>query len=220
MRRFSLFLVIGLTAALGPFAVTAHAAPKVTCTTDLSSPPNYPGNVVVPSGETCNLQSAKVGGNVTVQPGGRLISGAATVIGGSVTSTNAGTDNRDVLGTGAFDFSVVICNSTIKGNVSISGSASSVLVGGPGCGGNAIAGDVSLVGNKSRNNHLSSNDPTYDCNLGTTCRIGGNATVNGNKFFVIQHNKIYGDLTCRDNVCGLSERYNIVLGVRRGQCVV
>jgi hypothetical protein len=214
MRRIGWFLAIAVTAGLGPFALTAHAAPTVTCTSTLSSPPSIPGNVVVPAGETCFLKDATVGGNVTVQPGGRL-SILRSVIQGNVTSTNAGTDTTDV------PFSVFICNSKVVGNVTITGSASDVVVGGgPGCAGNSIGGDVVLTGNRFV--QLDYNSPNLQgrhCSLTVPCRIGGNVTVSNNKRAEIIYNKIYGDLTCRDNVCGLDERGNTVLGVRRGDCV-
>jgi hypothetical protein len=172
--------------------------------------------VVVPSGYTCALGAANVGGNVTVEPGGRLhISGS--IVGGNVTSTNAGTNTAP---SPFSPFSVLICNSKIGGNVTITGSASKVTVGGQNCAGNLVGGNVVLTGNRVV--ALIGNSPNSQgrsCSLNVRCRIGGNVTVSNNKFAHVTFNKIDGDLTCRDNVCGIEEHDNVVGGVRRGQCV-
>jgi hypothetical protein len=169
------------------------------------------------------LVDARVPGNVTVQPGGSLTVGQS-IIGGNVTSTDAGD--------GPGSYSVVICGSRVDGNVTITGSVGQVVVGGPLCGGNQIGGNVTLTGNHA-NVYLDYNAQpplTQNCGRGggqasasqvpnLKCGIGGNVTVSNNKRPEVTFNKIYGNLTCRDNVCGIVEHDNIVLGVRRGQCV-
>jgi hypothetical protein len=182
-----------------------------------------PGNVVVPSGATCNLQGATIGGNVIVQPGGRLIIGGGTTVKGYVTSGGAGTDTANPFGTGPEAFSVIICNSTIGGPVSVSNAASQVLIGGTsstggGCGGNNIAGNVSVSNNQSLVT-VSENGGT--CRApGGTCKIGGSLFASNNvgptKIF---NNVIAGALACSNNAPGaITGGGNTTGGSKTGQC--
>src|SRR5437899_7580788 len=98
-------------AATGGVLIGGDAFATFTCT---GSPSTSPINdqVIVPSGATCNLQGITVNGNVSVQPGGRLIIGGGSTINGNVSSQRAGTDPNSPF-TGPF--SILVCNSRISG---------------------------------------------------------------------------------------------------------
>jgi hypothetical protein len=197
-------LAAGLLAATGGVLYTGAAFGATQCTGEIDGPQTIKANLVVPSGSTCNLQGPGlvINGDLTVQPGGRLVSGGGTVINGNVSSTQAGTDSTTNPFGPSESFSVVMCNTTVKGNTTISQSNSQVLVGGTsagggGCGGNNLGGNVIIQNNLGRVS-LSENSAS-DCNIGT-CGIGGNATVNGNTgpTFVLD-NAIGGNLACSSN---------------------
>ncbi len=181
-----------------------------------------PGRVIVPSGATCNLQGATVGGSVLVQPGGSLIIGGGSTIKGGVSSSSAGTGNGDPFGTGAENFSVIICNSTISGALSVSNSASQVLIGGTsstggGCGGNNIAGSVTVSSNQGI---VSVSDNGGSCAApGGTCGIGGNLSATSNvgptKIF---NNVIAAGLACSNNTPPITGSGNTTGGSKSGQC--
>jgi hypothetical protein len=228
MRRkiFSIVTVVLLAVGAGLVGEQAASAAfnPATCNTGADYATAFfgstPGNVIVPSGATCNLQEATVGGNVVVQPGGRLIIGSGTVVKGSVTANNAGTDTASPLGSPQA-FSVIICNSTIGGNVSISGSASEVTVGGNssggGCGGNSIGGGVSVSNNHGRV-EVSDNSPGPDCHVSAGCKVGGGVSVFNNTGPVeVNNNKITGGLSCSGNGT-ISSSGNTTGGAKSGQC--
>jgi len=203
-KKTALFAAALVAVAAIGFTQTAFAVPTQQCTGEIDGPQTINANLVVPSGVTCNLQGPGlvINGNVSVQPGGRLIIGGATQVNGNVTSTGAGTDSTTDTFAVPESFSVVICNSTITGSVSISSSASQVLVGGTsagggGCGGNNIGGDVNLTSNRGQVS-VSENSGD-DCNI-RTCRIGGNVSLTSNKgpTFVV-NNDIGGNLACTSN---------------------
>jgi hypothetical protein len=216
MRRISLFFVVALVAGLGPFAVAAYAHPTVRCTGTLASA-HIPGNVVVPSGATCVLDGVYIGGNVTAQPSTHLTIGDGSIIKGNVTSVDGGGEVAQP--------AVTICDSKIEGNVKITDAYNAVIVGGrQSCAGNFIGGNVTLTGNTG-GVYLENNGPLaqsancrIETELGIRCRIGGNVVVSANNLAEVAYDKIYGDLSCRDNG-SITERYNVVLGIRRGQCV-
>jgi hypothetical protein len=223
--RFVSAAAIALLLGGGLLVQQSASAATYTCTSVFSGTTS--GGVVVPSGATCNLQGATVNGTVSVAPGGRLISGSDTVITGGVSASHAGTDNADPFASGAEDFSVIICNTTISGPVSISYSESQVLVGGTsssggGCGGNNIAGSVTLSYNQGPVT-LAENSPNGDCNI-KNCHIGGSVSISYNKIgpvlnppVVVLDNKISGGLSCSNNG-DISGSNNSTGGPKTGQC--
>ena len=212
-RRFlvlaAAFTLVGGTSVLLSAPAQAAFNPSA-CNTgaayDNSFSGTVTGNVIVPAGATCNLQGATIGGSIVVQPGGRLIVGGGTSIGGSVTASNPGTDTANPFGTGNEAFSVIMCNSRVTGSVSVSGAASQVLIGGTSttggqCGGNNIGGSVSLS-----NNHgpvtVAGNMPSPDCRApGGTCGIGGSLSLTNNTPgpVTVRDNAVTGSISCSGN---------------------
>ena len=122
--------VAGLVALAGAVLIpgTARAAANLTC--QVGFPSGAKGtynNVIVPStakgSNFCFLDGATVLGNVSVQPGGAVFIANSTIA-GTLTSTSAGTGT----GGGGATFSVVMCGTTLGGNMSISGSSSPVEI--------------------------------------------------------------------------------------------
>jgi hypothetical protein len=206
----------------GALTSAASAAPN-PCSGDGSNG----GTIIVPSGTTCNLQGSTVG-SVFVQAGGRLISGSGTHITGSVYSSGAGTDTTSdpfALGAARYNFSIIICNTTIDASINVQGSASNVVIGDDeNCGSNKIGGSVNLSNNTGGVEML--ND-VGSCPIGG-CGIGGSVTVNNNTGVThddpesaeIGANKIAGSLACSGNANGVSNdgSPNTVTGARTGQC--
>ena len=181
---------------------------------------DYTGTIVVPSGTTCNLQGpATLTGSVIVNPGGRLVVGSAQHITGSITANQAGTDTADLLGTGPFSFSVVMCNAIVDGGVNVSRSASDVLIGGGACGPNHIGGTVNLSGNKVV---TLDNDQSSCSALVAPCTIGGSAFLSNNGQGVlllpvqVSDNHIAGTLGCQNN-SGITGANNVATS-KTGQC--
>ena len=182
-RGFLAVSVAGLLAVGGGLLVSttgsAATAPNVTCQpgqTLSSTSPGY-NNVTVPAADHganfCNIQGATVHGEVTVLSGGAVVIGGTSTI-GSLSSNSAGTGNGDVLGNGAFNFSVVMCNSTDLGTLTINGSQSLVMlgdsdvVGGNNCGGNTLKGLTNTVNDNRGGVEIDSNT------------VNGNLSVNSN----------------------------------------
>jgi hypothetical protein len=248
MRKAVLGVAIGLVALGGPLVGVASAG-KLTCTTAYYGQ-TINSNVVVPSGNTCNLQGSRVKGSVTVEPGGRLVVGGTSRVEGSIASKKAGSDTTtDPMGNGQ-SFSVVICNTKVSGDVTITQSIDRVVVGGGPCGGNAIlgaveltanTGGVELVGNapQAESGACPIEDPRPPVGFGldTPCRIDGNTKVSNNSGSIdppysgasesaaVGYNNIGGNLNCVGNANGVtdiavSSDSNTVAGSKSGQCAV
>ena len=163
-----------------------------------------------------------VNGNQTLSGGFWFVQGAH--IKGSLTIT-AGTDvlilnsTIDLGVTGTNPRAVGICNTTVKGSVSITGASGLVLLGDPGddrCASNNIQGDVSLSSNAG-GMEVQSN------------KIGGNVSLTGNSGAgpfpedlgpEVEANKIQGNLSCSGNSAQLTNdgKTNTVTGTKSGQC--
>jgi hypothetical protein len=202
-------------------STTPAFAATTTCTGTLAGgAPTVTGNVIVPAGGNCNIQGQTVTGNVIVQPGGTLIIGGGSTIQGSVLSSGAGTNTpatNPLTGDSTpLPYSIIICNSTIRGAVSASSSTGEVMVGADeGCGGNTISGSVSLSGNKGgvdvwgntiggSVNAMSNSGSTND-DPGTAVEISGN--------------KLAGSLSCSGNTSVATDHGpNTTGGAKTGQC--
>ena len=248
MKKGFLFLAVAVLMAGGPFVHSAAAA-TFTCTETVFGPSSIQKSVTVPSGSTCNLQGIRVRGNVTVQPGGRLIIGGTSRVDGFVSARSAGSDTTtDPFGTGQ-TFSVVVCNTRIGSYVDIKGSIDRVIVGGGPCGGNSINGDVKLrqntggvvlVGNAPQAESgactIEQPKPPDGFGLGVPCGIGGEVQVLDNSGSInppydetesaaVGYNNIDEDLICTGNANGVtditeSSDSNIVGGDKVDQCAV
>jgi hypothetical protein len=243
MRRGILFVALTLVTVGGPLATSASAA--TTCTDTIYGPTPIKNSVTVPSGSTCNLQGIKVGGSVTVKPGGRLVIGGTSQVGGAVTAKDAGSDtSTDPIGNGQ-TFSVVICNTKIGGDVRITGSIDRVVVGGGPCGGNAIGGNVrlsdntggvELIGNAPQADagscQIEDARPPVGFGLDTKCRIQGSVTVKDNsgttnppysgpESAAVGYNRIGGNLACSNNTNGETDiAVSSDSNTKSGQCAV
>jgi hypothetical protein len=205
MRKILLSIMgAALIAGTGALTVPASAAPPLTCTGTNSG---IYSSVIVPSGFTCYLEGATVNGSVTVQPGGRLAVFGSTIK-GSVNSDRAGTDTNRIF------FSIVICESSITGSVTITRATSNVFVGDPdvGCDNNTIGGSVTLnsndVGPELINNKISGS-VTVNSNQGVTHDDPQSAHV--------QFDTITGALNCAGNVNGVKGGVNTA-AAKTGQC--
>lgn len=72
MRRLVLLLSASLLSTLFITAPAAVAQPDTTCTTGVPLTGTIPGNVIVPTGQVCTANNARVLGNVYVRPRGAL----------------------------------------------------------------------------------------------------------------------------------------------------
>jgi hypothetical protein len=121
--------VAGVVALAGAVLIqgTAHAG-ATPCQGGFHQPGGTYGNVVVPSSANgsnfCFLNGATVQGQVKVQAGGAVLI-ANTTIASNLSSASAGT----ATGGSGLTFSVVLCGTTVGGQVSITSSQSLVEIG-------------------------------------------------------------------------------------------
>ncbi|MBV8385287.1 MAG: hypothetical protein JO155_00705 [Acidimicrobiia bacterium] len=177
-RRLVAVSVVGLlslgAAILAIPAGSAATAPNVTCQPGQTLSGVY-NNVLVPGTDNganyCSIQGATINGTLTVQPGGAVVIGSGSTV-HAITSNSAGTGTGDPLGLFAtYNFSVIMCNSTVTSTMTINGSQSAVLIGDSdaGCGGNTLNGASNTlndnhggveVDSNTVNGNLSVNDTT------------------------------------------------------------
>ena len=221
MRR-TIFVVVAamLATSLGSLLSTGDAfGVTQNCTGSFSG--SFTGTISVPAGAVCSLQGASITGNVSVLPRGALIVGGGTIITGNLSATNAGTASGNPFGTGAENFSVIVCNSKVNGKTSVTGSVSQVLLGGTsstggGCGGNSFGNNVALTSNKGR---VTVSDNGGVCAApGGTCGITGSLALTSNKPgpVTVTNNTITGPLSCTLNN-GVTSSGNTAAS-KNGQC--
>jgi hypothetical protein len=182
--------------------VAKIATQLVACTATLSG---AQGSLVIqPDGTTC-LEHATVSGSVQVRPGARLSVEHSSTTGPIVADAPA---------------SIGLCDSSVRGAVSVSDASGFVLVGDPtddACGGNTITAGLVL-----QNNHSG-------VEVGAN-HIGSSASVNGtsgngpfpeDQGAEIEGNVIGGSLACSGNNPAPKNdgQLNSVAGSRNGQCV-
>jgi uncharacterized repeat protein (TIGR03803 family) len=156
------------------------------------------GNVTMVSG-TFALNSASVGGNVTINGGGTYTFGPATTIGGNLQIQNIplGSESNSV------------CGTTIYGNMQLDNNGTAVQVG-PAppqtCAGDTIGGNLEVVENTS-------SALMFDNS------VGGNMSVLDNTGPVdVVGNTVRGNLLCQGNTNLLMGSDNTVGGNITGQC--
>jgi hypothetical protein len=186
------------------------------------------GSLTVSSGQDiCIRSTGSVGGNVTVNGGGRVdilggsISSNLTIQSGGALNFQGGTLSGSLSSTGA-NF-VNVCGATIKGWVTISASTSFVLFGdagddgSPGCAGNSVSANLTLSNN------------TAGLEVGGNTTFAASVSVTGNTGAgpnaedaspEIEKNKISGNLSCSNNTpAPINDGYpNTVSSNRSGQC--
>src|SRR5437588_4851352 len=149
------------------------------------------GNITVPSGSWCNIQGQTVNGNVNVSAGAGVVIGSGSTINGNVYApSGAGSFVGNPCATpGITHFSIVLGSGNhINGSITASGSASTVIVGGGGCGSETVQKNVTVNANKAA--------VFVEGNT-----IGGNAAVTNNTPgpVKVNNNHVTGNLSCIGN---------------------
>ena len=138
MRRVLALLAIGATVTIASVLTsTPSFAAVVSCTGKISNI-SIPGNVNVPAGGHCDLESVSVAGSVIVQPGGG-VQIAVSEVHGSVTATNP-TGFRMAVGSNG-----VLGVDIVHGSVSISGLSAASMGNNAICR-SRISGKLSITG--------------------------------------------------------------------------
>jgi hypothetical protein len=242
--RKVIFIIAGLLLASLAIASAPAAQAATVCDDTIFGPGPIDGPVFVPEGEDCNLQGIEVQGSVYVARDATLVIGGGSNIDGNVTAQRAGTFLGDPLATGEDRYSVVICNTLVQGYVFIERSMGRVLVGGDGCGGNRIEGNVNLSRNLDGVELVGNDDQQTvgNCPIESSgvpggsnseeCKILGSVTIEyntgrvpsppypSNRSAVVGYNEIDGNLKCNYNSPGVTNNGgpNDVGGFKSGQC--
>jgi hypothetical protein len=201
-----------LAATVGVLYPSSAFAAGVTCsgTPGTLAGSTITGNVTVPSGSWCNIQGQTVNGNVNVSAGAGVVIGSGSTINGNVYApSGAGSFAGNPCATpGITHFSIVLGSGNhINGSVTASGSASTVIVGGGGCGSETVQRSV-----------------TVDANKGAVFvegnTIGGNAQITNNTPgpVKVNNNHVTGNLTCSGNAAVTSAGNTHGGNISGGQC--
>ena len=185
------------------------------------------GNVTVPSSQDiCIKSTGSVGGNVTVNGGGRLdilggnVSGNVSVSAGGAVNIQTGSIGGNLTATSANYFTV--CGARISGSLSAAGTTAYALVGDagddgtPGCSGNIMNGNLSLS-NSTAGAEIGANTVGGGVSLTGT---GGTGPSTENAVPEVEKNTIGGGLSCSNNAPAPTHDAlpNKVSGTRSGQC--
>ena len=150
--------------------VTIPPSGTVSCDDQQLSAVMVAGDVIVPQGAWCDLIDASVTGDLKVDGTGIRVAGSTINGNLDVTNVQAATDP---LSSGTN----VVCNTTIKGNVVVHGSARSAPWNLGLCGANAIDGSLTFTGNAASGNSLTGNTIAG----ALACAGNGSVTASGNK---------------------------------------
>jgi beta-glucosidase len=150
--------------------VTIPGSGTVTCNDEQLSAVMVQGNVVVPPGAWCDVIDSSIAGSLLVSGTGVRV--AESTIGGSLVSTGVRTAS-DPLSDGAN----VVCDTTVRGNLSILDSGKSAPWNLGQCGGNTVKGNLTFRANAASGNMLTGN--TIGGSL--SCSGGGSTAATGNK---------------------------------------
>jgi hypothetical protein len=169
----------------------------VSCTQTVTG--TVPGPLHVGAGITC-IDGGTIAGPVTVSAGAEVVLTEGATVEGPLTANGAA--------------QVAVCDSTIAGPVSVSGSSGPVLIGSaddgsPACGGNVIFGPVTLTNNSGETEVVANT---------VAGRVG--LTGNGGPAPVVAGNSIAGPLSCSANSADPTDngQPNTVHGPATGQC--
>jgi subtilisin-like proprotein convertase family protein len=187
----------------GDTVYASSTSPVLTQTVNCSSTiTGTVGNTSLANGQC--LSGATVNGNVTVQPGASVVI-TNSVIHGNLTANNPGT--------------VRVCGSTVDVNTMITGATGFVQIGGAGCTGNTLKGNLTLSGNKAG---LRVADNTVGGNVSITNNkaSGNDPAVGGPAGNIVANNTIGNAFTCSGNIPPVSNggSPNTVTGARGGEC--
>jgi hypothetical protein len=159
------------------------------------------GDLRVPRGSSCTLTDSAIGGDVTVNPGGSLTLNGVT-ISGNLQSQGAGVSiGQDASGEPSIvgqnvdlenapaGTSIVVCGSTISGNLNVrnNNAPSTIGVSGACQAGNSVSGSVQVLNNKVAGSSPSATiagntiGQNLDCQKNTPAPTGSGNTVGGSK---------------------------------------
>ncbi|HTX11006.1 MAG TPA: glycoside hydrolase family 3 C-terminal domain-containing protein [Solirubrobacteraceae bacterium] len=151
------------------------AATALACTDEQLSATAVTGDLVVPAGDWCDMTDATVTGNLLVSLGSAGLRVVGSTIDGNVRST--GTRRAaDPLSSGED----VVCNTVVKGKMSILFSGRSVPWNLGQCGGDTVQGSVTFVANRATGSSI------------TGTSIGGNFVCLGNGGVTTAGNTVHG----------------------------
>jgi beta-glucosidase len=155
--------------------VTIPGSSSIQCVNEQLSAAMVSGDVTVPAGAWCDMIDTTVTGDVTINGTGVRIAGST--IGGSLDATNM-TDAADPLSAGTN----VVCNSTIGGDLTISGSAAASPWNVGQCGANTVGGSLVFSSNAAPSNTLTDNKVKQNlvCAANTKVQTSDN-TINGTR---------------------------------------
>src|SRR4051812_47195612 len=214
MRKTIVAVMVAAVVAVAGGAVYSNSAfaAGVTCTgtPGTLSGSTITGNVTVPSGSWCNIQGQTVNGNVNVSAGAGLVIGSGSTINGNVYApSGAGSFAGNPCATpGITTFSIVLgSGNQINGSVTASGAASTVIVGGGGCGSETIQQSLAVGSNKGA--------VFVDGNS-----IGKNAAITSNTPgpVDVSNNTVTANLSCFGNASITSSGNTVGGNNSGGQC--
>ena len=166
---------------------TCNAPGSTECTSTLTG--GAYGEITVPDGATCTLVGVVVGGDVTVGTRSTLITSSQTEIGGDV--TGVGTK------------SVHLINTDVAGNIVLSNTRGSIVIGAANCAVDpVVGGDIRLTNN-------------YGTVAVCEMSVGGDLIVRSTHTAArLFHNVVAGDLVVdyNQNVYGIWVNRNTVAG--------
>ena len=153
--------------------VTIPQSASIICANEQLSAVMVQGNLTVPQGDWCDLIDTSVAGNLQI--GGTGIRIAGSTIGGNVEVDHVGSAD-DPLSAGTN----VICNTTVDGNLQVSGSSNAAPWNLGLCGGNTVKGNLQFTGNQAGGNTLAGNS------------VGGNFSCASNGSVAASANQVKG----------------------------
>jgi len=206
-KKFSFLIPIAAILLLGVIYSPPSAFANTINCNGLFDSGEFDDDILVESGDVCELNSVKVNGNVEVTQGGSL----------TVFSTEV---NGNVIATDATFVSVQ--RSAIKGDIQVSGTALFTVVAF-----NIIDGNVIIEGTHPESPNIDVS-PSTSVSLVIDNEINGNIVFNNNFFAqsnpdgnIIGGNTLNGNLQCTGNTPSPNNRIsgvNNVDGNKEGQC--
>ncbi len=174
----------------------------------------YKGNLTVSNGQSCTFTNGGVTGNLTQNGGtvvlenGSFVNGNLQVSGGSLSLSNSTVGNDlQINGGGMFSIGAgvniggnlqvqnlpasggtdQVCGATVKNDLQFQNSGTAVLIGGSGCPGNAVGGNLTVQNNTAAT--------SVDSNM-----VGGNLTDQNNTAATqVFTNAVAKNLQCNGN---------------------
>ena len=151
------------------------ATTPLVCDDEQLSAVAVTGNVVVLRGDWCDVIATTVTGSFIIRPGSRGLRMDGSTIDGNLRATGA-VRAADPLSSGED----VVCNTTVKGKISILGSGRTAPWNLGLCGGDTVGGSVTFVANRATESSI------------TGSSVGGNLVCLGNASVTASGNTVKG----------------------------